>query len=232
MLELEFNIQNLTFNKQTAVSLLKDSWPLVFSSVAIVIYMKVDQVMIQEILGSESVGLYSAGIRIVEALYFIPMIVSSSIFPLIVKRKQISEVKFEKDFQDFMTFMFFGSLIIIAPIYMYSQEIILLLFGEAFELSYTVTSIYCWILLFTALGVSSSKWLLVHNMQKFAMYRTYLGLVINIVLNYLWIPKYGLEGAAYASLISQIFASYLGYITHKDTWVLLKIQTKAIFQYI
>lgn len=224
-----FKIRHLTFKGKVAISLLRDSWPLVFSSLAIMLYMKIDQVMIKEILGSASVGLYAAGIKVIEAMYFIPMVIASSVFPWLIEQRKISEAKFIKNFQDFITCMFFGSIVIVIPLYLFSKQIIFILFGENFIGAYQITSIYCWVLLFTFLGVSSSKWLLINNMQKFAMYRTYLGLVINIALNYLWIPKYGIEGAAYATLISQIVASYLGYISNKQTWDILIIQTNAIF---
>jgi len=76
------------FNKSIAISLLKDSWPLILSSIAITIYMKVDQVMIQSMLGSEAVGQYSAAVRISEAWYFIPMVITSSLFPAIINAKK------------------------------------------------------------------------------------------------------------------------------------------------
>ncbi|MGQ9844375.1 MAG: flippase, partial [Spirochaetota bacterium] len=86
-----FNIKNLTFNKTTAVSLLKDSWPLVLSGIVISIYMKIDQVMIQEMMDAEAVGQYAAAVRISEAWYFIPMVVSSSLFPAIISAKAQNE---------------------------------------------------------------------------------------------------------------------------------------------
>ena len=90
----KFNIQNLKFNKSTAVALLKDSWPLILSGVVISIYMKIDQVMIQEMMGSEAVGQYAAAVRISEAWYFIPMVVASSLFPAIINAKKHSEEQY------------------------------------------------------------------------------------------------------------------------------------------
>jgi len=216
------------FDKNIAISLLRDSWPLIFSSVAIMIYMRIDQIMIKEMLGDISVGLYAVGIKFVEALYFIPMIITSSLLPAIIKLKENNAHEFQDKFQNLMTLMFWGSVLIIIPLYLYAADIILLFFGKEYLESYSVTEVYCWIFLFTSLGVTSSRWLLVENMQKFAMYRTYLGLVINIILNYILIPKYGIVGAAYASLISQIIASYLGYLTSVSTWKIFMIQTNAI----
>ena len=56
--------------------LLVESWPLLLSGISIMVYMKIDQIMLGQILGDESVGIYSAALRISEIWYFIPMISS------------------------------------------------------------------------------------------------------------------------------------------------------------
>ncbi len=70
----KLNIKALTFKKEVALSLLKDSWPLILSGLVISIYMKVDQIMIKEMLNAEAVGQYAAAVRLSEAWYFIPMV--------------------------------------------------------------------------------------------------------------------------------------------------------------
>ena len=68
------------FEKSIAKNLLKDSWPLLLSGIVVSIYMKIDQVMIKEMLDSEAVGQYAAAVRLSEAWYFIPVVVSASLF--------------------------------------------------------------------------------------------------------------------------------------------------------
>jgi len=227
----KLRVSDWIFDKKLAISMLKDSYPLILSSVAIVVYMRIDQVMIKEMLGDKDVGLFSAGIKIVEAMYFIPVIITASLFPAIVNLKNASQKDYEIKFQYLMSFMFWGSVFLILPINLFAENFMPLLFGEKYYASYKVTEIYCWVFIFTSLGVTSSKWLLAENLQIFSMYRTYLGMAINILLNYLWIPKYGIVGAAYASLISQIFSSYLGYILNNKTWKIFKIQTNGILPF-
>ncbi len=86
-----FFLKNLHFKKDSATALLRDSWPLVLSGIVIMIYMRIDQVMIQNMLGSEATGIYSAAVRISEAWYFIPMVITSSLFPAIINSKKHSE---------------------------------------------------------------------------------------------------------------------------------------------
>ena len=85
---LKFSIKNLTCNKLTAVNLLHDSWPLILSGLVVSVYMKIDQVMIKEMMDSEAVGLYAVAVRVSELWYFIPLAIVSSLFPAIINAKK------------------------------------------------------------------------------------------------------------------------------------------------
>ena len=85
------SIKKWKFEKNAALSLLKDSWPLILSSIVVSIYMRIDQVMIKEMMDNVAVGQYAAAVRLSEAWYFIPMVVASSFFPAIINAKKQSE---------------------------------------------------------------------------------------------------------------------------------------------
>jgi len=70
--------------------LLKDSWPVIFTGLAIMVYMRIDQIMIKEMLGLEAVGHYAAAVRLSEAWHFIPLVITTSLFPAIIKAKSVS----------------------------------------------------------------------------------------------------------------------------------------------
>src|SRR3989442_528209 len=76
---------------QRAKMLLSDSWPLILSGLVIVVYMRIDQVMLGEMKGAEAVGIYSAAVKLSEVWYFIPMAIVSSVFPSIIEAKKLSE---------------------------------------------------------------------------------------------------------------------------------------------
>jgi len=84
------------FNKLTASEILKYSWPLALSGIVVSIYMKIDQIMIKEMLGKLSVGHYAAAIKISEAWYFVPIVINSSLFPAIINAKKRSRKEFYK----------------------------------------------------------------------------------------------------------------------------------------
>lgn len=214
-----FNIQHLTFKRETAVSLLKDSWPLILSGIVISIYMKIDQVMIQEMMGSEAVGQYAAAVRISEAWYFIPMVIASSLFPAIINAKKQSEELYYARLQKLYDLMVWMAIAIALPMTFLSDWVIHLLYGEQYSQAGSVLMIHIWAGVFVFLGVASGKWLLTENLQIFSTINTAIGAVVNVLLNYILIKEIGVEGAAWATLISYLVAAYLSLLFWKKTRV-------------
>jgi O-antigen/teichoic acid export membrane protein len=224
----KLNIKRLKFSKATAINLLKDSWPLILSGLVISIYMKVDQIMIKEILDAEAVGQYAAAVRLSEAWYFIPMVIASSLFPAIINAKKVSEEFYYAQLQKLYDLVVWIAIAIALPMTFLSDWVIDLLYGVQYDQSGAILMIHIWAAVFVFLGVVSSRWFIVENLQKYSFYRTLAGVLINIMLNYILIPSYGIYGAAYATLASQAVASYLFNITNKKLRYTFLLQTKAI----
>ena len=224
----KLNIKRLNFSKATAINLLKDSWPLILSGLVISIYMKVDQIMIKEMLDAEAVGQYVAAVRLSEAWYFIPMVIASSLFPAIINAKKVSEEFYYAQLQKLYDLMVWIAIAIALPMTFLSDWVIDLLYGVQYDQSGAILMIHIWAAVFVFLGVASSRWFIVENLQKYSLYRTLAGALINVMLNYILIPIYGIYGAAYATLASQVVASYLFNITNKKLRYTFLLQTNAI----
>ena len=224
----KLNIKRLNFSKATAINLLKDSWPLILSGLVISIYMKVDQIMIKEMLDAEAVGQYVAAVRLSEAWYFIPMVIASSLFPAIINAKKVSKEFYYAQLQKLYDLMVWIAIAIALPMTFLSDWVIDLLYGVQYDQSGAILMIHIWAAVFVFLGVASSRWFIVENLQKYSLYRTLAGALINVMLNYILIPIYGIYGAAYATLASQVVASYLFNITNKKLRYTFLLQTNAI----
>ena len=129
----KLNIKNLKFNKSTALNLLKDSWPLILSGFVVSIYMKIDQIMIKEMLNSEAVGQYAAAVRLSEAWYFIPMVIASSLFPAIINAKKHSEKLYYERLQKLYDLMVWIAIAIALPMTFLSDWVVNLLYGEQYN---------------------------------------------------------------------------------------------------
>ena len=203
------------FNKSTALSLLKDSWPLILMGVIISIYTKLDQIMIKEMMGTEAVGQYAAAVRISEAWYFIPMVIASSLFPAIINGKKQSEVIYYTRLQNLYDLMIWISIAIALPMTFMSDWVINLLYGAQYNQAGGVLMIHIWTGLNLSIGMVWGKWIVSENKQIISLYGYTLGIFVNVFLNYLLIKEYGIQGAAFATLITYISISILVYLFYK-----------------
>jgi O-antigen/teichoic acid export membrane protein len=202
------------FDLSIAKSLLKNSWPMILSGIVVMLYMRIDQIMIKEMLGEKEVGLYSAAVRLSEVGYFIPMIITNSLFPAIINAKKVSKELYYIRLQRLYTFVVWIAIGISIPL---SDWLIVLLYGQEYQAAGKVLMIHIWASVFVFLGVVSGSWLTSENLQRLSFYRTLAGTVINVSLNFTLIPIYGITGAAIATLIAQMVAALIFDIFLKKT---------------
>jgi len=219
------------FNRVVAKSMLKSSWPLVLSAVASLIYMRIDQVMIRNMLGLHEVGIYSAAVKVYESWIVFPYIITISLLPAIAKLKQGDVKLYYKRLGQLFSLVIWLSIIAAFFVSGFSQSVMVIAFGEAYKSSASVVSIVMWTAVFASMGSVSARYFNVEKMEKKIAARTIFAAVINTVLNLFLIPKYGVNGAAFATLICTFFSNYLMDWFDKDLRVLLKIKHRAILVY-
>lgn len=205
------------FGFSTAKAMLRNSWPLILSGIAISLYMRIDQVMIKEMLGEREVGLYSAAVRLSEAWYFLPVILANSLFPAIVNARKNNRALYYRRLQRLSVMTTWIAIGAAVPITFMSDWLITTLFGAAYQQAGQVLLIHMWASPLVFFGVVSSKWLLVENMQKYSLALTILAAVINIGLNFALIPFFGISGAALATLMTQGLTTVLVLYVLKPT---------------
>nr|WP_269781397.1 flippase [Photobacterium phosphoreum] len=220
------SIYSWSFDKKLAKFLLKESWPLIFSGVLVSAYMKIDQIMIDEILGSIEVGQYAAAVRLSEVWYVIPVVICNSIFPALINAKKINGKIYNERVKKLYFVMIWGSLCFSFLIFYSSNFLIYNLYGVEYLPSIKVLQIHIWAYVFVSLSYSSGKWLLIEGLQKYTLYRAISGLFINVILNFYLIPIYGVVGAAVATLIAHVITSTVFFIVvpqlRKGLFLMLK----------
>jgi O-antigen/teichoic acid export membrane protein len=229
-----YKIQNLSifkwrFNKEVAIQFLKDAWPLILAGLAIAIYMKIGQIMIKKMMSNEEVGYYAAAVRLCEAWYFIPMAITTSLYPAIVNAKKVSEVLYLNRLQKLYDIMAWISIGIAIPVTLFSELIIKILLGTQYLPAAPVLTIYIWAGVPTFLGVASSQFLITENLTLFSFYRTLLGMVLNVVLNFTLIPIWGIAGSAISTLVSYSLATISIGISRKTFSQLTMIFKSLLF---
>lgn len=212
-----------------AKELMKDSWPLILSSVMILIYMKIDQVMLGNMAGDKAVGNYAAAVKLSEPCYFISTAICSSVFPALIQAKLKNQREYQNKIQQLYDLMAWLALGIAVPITFISDSLATTLLGQEYAAVGTILALHIWASPFVFLGIARSKWLMAENLTRFSLVAASLGALSNIILNILLIPHYGGIGAAIATVISYAISSHVSSIfyppIYKNSWML----TKALF---
>jgi PST family polysaccharide transporter len=191
-----------------ALALTRECWPLILAGLSVMLYMKVDIVMLGKMSGDRSAGIYSAATRLSEGVYFIATIIVSSVVPMLLRARARGSGQYLLGLFRLYILMVRISLAIAMPLAVASPFLIQLLFGADFSEASTVLRVHIWASIAVFLGVASSQYLTNEGLQKLSLYRTLIGLLINILLNLFLIPAYGAVGAAIATLISYFAATF------------------------
>ena len=207
--------------------LLNECWPLVLSGIIILLYMRLDQIMIGKMLNLAAVGLYSVSVKFSELWYFIPSVFANSFFPKLIEIKK-DLTAYRNLSLSLFKILFVISFSIAICLSIFAPKIILILYGSSFLISAFALQISIWTAIFVFWGVAAGNMLVIENLNKHNLYKSLQGLIINIILNILLIPHLGINGAAIATLISQIYASYFYYLIPKETRHIFYLQTRSI----
>lgn len=220
-------LKHSKFSLKVARSLIRKSWPYIMSSIAVMIYIRIDSIMIESYLGSEVVGYYGVATRVGEVFYFLPGAIVGSVFPMIIAAKKVGYELYTSRFTYLLAILTWISILISSVISFFSHEIVDLLFGYKYLNAAPILAVVSWSTTFVFTGIATGRWFLLENMQVSLLHRTVVGALINIVLNFILIPIYGAVGAAFATLIAQSYVNLFSNLLNKKTRSLFSCQMKS-----
>lgn len=189
--------------------LLKESFPLLLTNAAVIIYQRIDQVMIGQMIDSEAVGYFSVASRFVEVLIFVPMVLAQTITPLLVRAREKSLEEYMEKARQFMNFSFWLSMMISAVFSLSATLLIRYTFGVAYMPAAIVLQVMAFKTASVALSNTAGAMLVIEGRQRWAIIRDGLGCVACIGLNLWLLPKYGIIAAAFIAIASNVIAGYL-----------------------
>jgi len=178
---------------------------------------------------SKELGNYAVAVQISEAWYFIPLVISSSVFPVIVESEASSEELFYEQMQKLYSLMAFLTYVIALPVAFFSKAIINLLFSSVYSDAGSLLAILIWAGLFTGLEKARNCFIVAKNLTRMNLISIALGSILNILLNFLLIPEYGAMGAVIATFISYWLAVHGSCFILKPLRKTGWMMTKAIF---
>ena len=221
-------IKEWSFDKTLCVFLIKESWPLLLTSAAVILYQKIDQVFIGQMINKESVGFFAVASRFVDILIYLPYILSDTISPVLVRKRNISENNYRENAQLFMNCTFWLSLFAATLLCLFSKPLVLLLFGEAYMPSVAILQILSFKAAAISLSTTAGRLLVIEGVQRFAIIRDSFGCVVCVMLNIIFLPTYGVYAAAFIAIVSNLCAGYVADLFVPAYRGLFRMQTKTL----
>ena len=216
------------FNKRIAKYALNQSFPLLLSGAAIIIYQRIDQVMLGQMLDKSSVGYYSVAVRFVEVLIFIPTIISQTVAPVLVKSYSDNKTTYKTNATIFMNVTLWLSVLPAIIVSILSFPIVYYTFGTQYLPAVSILAIMSFKVIGASLSQTSGQLIIVEKKQKWVSIRNFLGCAVCIILNYLIIPKYGVIGAATVSIITILSSGFFANLIIPQYRPIFNMQIKSL----
>lgn len=190
------------YNHTLAKSLLREGLPLMLSGFVILIYTRIDVLMIGQMVSDSEAGIYAAAFRISEIWYFIPFAIIGSVVPALVETYERNQVLYWQKYQRLFDGLIWFSIGAGSVLAFFAADIIGLLYKEAFSTAAGILVWHVWCGLFVAINQAASYHFTYAKATHIPLIKTIIGAGLNVGLNLLWIPTFGGLGAAYATLVS------------------------------
>ena len=197
--------------------LLKQSYHYLISGLIAILYSKIDQIMLGDMLDKASVGLYSAALTIASLWGMIPSAFIQSVSPILYKNAQTDRGMFLKRLKQSYAGIWFLNVCWSLAISLFSYWVVLLLYGAEYMGARKALIIVVWYSGISSLGSLTQVYLATENKNKYINYFALAGLVTDVVLNALLIPHFGITGAAVATLATYCVIHIVMPLVIKDT---------------
>ncbi len=218
------------FSKPLVKKILSSAWPFAISGVLAMLMLNADILIIGWLRSAEEVGFYSASVRIIQLLYIFAGMAAQSSLPIFSRFLNENQDKIRTSLRNILRFGFSFSLPASFCGIVAAGPIIYLLFGNEYTPATVSFQILLLTLAFNFVAVILSNIVFVYDKQKVLIIYVAIGGFLNVALDLLFIPKFGINGSALATLLSQIVADiYLWFIAWRIVGFELNLKIGKIF---
>lgn len=201
---------------------------LIFSSLASVIYLKIDILMLEAMSTIEQVGVYSVAAKLSEVWYVLPQVAITALFPKLLEIAKQDDGRYQRILQQGFDSLFISALVLSGLVYWLCPWVIDLLYGQDYSQAATILRLHIFASVFIYMRLLLSQWLVSTRFAEFSLVSQLSGAITNILLNLWLIPLYGGWGAAVATVVSYAVATYLCLFFFKRTHAIAWMMTKAM----
>jgi O-antigen/teichoic acid export membrane protein len=214
-------------HRATMLELLLECWPFLTAAVSVMVYVRIDQIMLNELLGDRELGFYSAALPLSQVWNVVPVVLTTSLAPYVARRKLEGEAPYRRALSDIFRLYAACGLAVSLVTSALAPWIVSILYGKTFVRSASVLSIHVLSNIFIYLGVAQNLWIVNERLGRLSLYKSLSGAVVSVVGNLLVIPRFGIVGCAVVYVLAN-FVSAVG-----SNWFLapemLTMQLRGLF---
>lgn len=207
--------------------LLEESFYFFIGYIYFIVFTQIDKIMLGYYISKEYVGIYNIAVQLtnVLAIFFVP--IQNTLYPLLIKINQQSEKKYLELWQDYNTIITYLYLILtILSVFVVKYTFNYIFSNEYIE-SIKVYNILALMVFLKANTILRMIHINIYDLGKILLKLSFIGIVLNIILNYIFLLKFGMLGVAVASVITQLFVGNILYFFFKEGKIIFKIQYKS-----
>jgi O-antigen/teichoic acid export membrane protein len=210
------------------MALFREAWPLMVSSLAVILYMRIDVVMLRSMKGDAAAGIYAAAVKLSEISYFLPVALGSSLLPALLRARAAGREAYGVRLQQYFDLSAAIAYGLALPCALLAPWAVRLVYGEPFAGAAPVLALHVWASVFAFVGVARANFLMNEGLNRLHLAATATGAVLNIALNLVLIPRYGPMGAATATLLAQAVVTWASSFVFPATRWIAPMQTIAL----
>jgi O-antigen/teichoic acid export membrane protein len=216
------------WDSELASRMLRESWPLLLSALSVIIYMRIDQVMLSELAGDTELGMYSAMLPFSQAWHVVPLALCASALPQLTRLRELDEAAYWRQLSRLTAALAWAGIAAAAVTAASATWLVQILLGPKFAPAAEVLRWHVLTNVFVFVGVAQGLVIVNERTPLIALWKTLLGLVTSVAMNWWLIPRWGAVGSAWAALASQFVSAVLSNAVFSRR--LLELQMNAIFR--
>lgn len=208
--------------------ILAKSYHFIIANVIAMMYVQIDKLMVGSMIGIAELGVYSAALLFCTAWVFLPDSIITSMRPSILSARLKSSSLYLRRLKQLYFVIFWLSIVVSITIALLAPLLIGHLFGKAYAQGILVLQIAIWYVPLSVLGIARNIWLVAEDKGNYAKYILGFGLIVNIALNLILLPRIGILGAAITTVLTELITCFVAPLMFKETRIHNKILLDAL----
>lgn len=201
------------FSAKLIKPIVQSAWPFAIVGALGLLLTNTDILIISWMRDASDVGIYSAGIRIIQVLYLVPGVLQISTMPLFSRLANVDNKKFRAAFERIVSVLFVASIPLAIGGIVVGTQVLSLIFGSAFAPGGPAFKLLMVTMIVDFPGSIIAAAIFTYGHQKSLIITSAVGGVSNVLLDLLLIPRFGMTGSAVGTLIAQTISNgYLWYV--------------------